>query len=109
MRPPRSFPAEVRLTNPATGAAVFGATARALSAGHDVRASLAGPQIKTETVTCSWNSTHRYFSCSFPTPAKAKTGTRHRYTITVQVNQGAGFLLALPTRGVTNPEVIHFS
>jgi uncharacterized protein YjbI with pentapeptide repeats len=106
---PRSFPAEFRLTNPATGAAVAGATARALTSGHDVRAILAGPKIKTETVTCSWVSRHRYFSCTVPTPAKAKTGTRHRYTITLQVNQGPGFLSALPARGVTNPETIHFS
>jgi uncharacterized protein YjbI with pentapeptide repeats len=104
----RRFPVEFRLTNPATGAAVAGATARALSAGHDVRAILAGPKIKTETVTCSWVSKHRYFSCTLPTPAKAKTGTRHRYTITVQVNQGPRFLSALPARGVTNPETIHF-
>ncbi len=105
----RSFPAAFRLTNPATGAEVAGATARALSAGHDVRAILAGPGIRTETVTCSWVSRHRYFSCTFATPAKAKAGSRHRYTIAVQVNQGPGFLLALPARGVTNPEIIHFS
>ncbi len=105
---PRTFPAEFRLTNPATGAEVAGATARTLSAGHDVRATLAGPQIKTQTVTCSWVSKHRFFSCTFATPGKAKTGARHRYTITVRVNQGPGFLLALPARGVANPEVIHF-
>jgi hypothetical protein len=74
-----------------------------------VHAILAGPQIDTQTVTCSWVSKHRYFSCTFRTPPRAKTGTRYRYTIAVRVNQGTGFLLALPARGVANPEVIHFS
>jgi uncharacterized protein YjbI with pentapeptide repeats len=107
---PRSFRAEFRLTNPATGAAVHGATARSLSSGHDVRAILAGPKIRTQTVTCSWVGNKRqYFSCTFKTPPLAKTGKSHDYTITAQVNQGAGFLLALPASGVKNPETIHFS
>jgi uncharacterized protein YjbI with pentapeptide repeats len=104
----RHFAAEFRLANPATGAAITGATARALAARHDVRAILAGPKIKTATVACGWNSKRKYFSCSFTTPRAAKTGKRYRYTITAQVNQGPGFLLALPARGVANPETIHF-
>jgi Pentapeptide repeats (8 copies) len=104
----RHFAAELRLANPATGAAITGAAARALAARHDVRVILAGPKIKTATVTCGWSSEGQYFSCTFTTPGAAKTGKRYRYTLTAQVNQGPGFLLALPARGVANPETIHF-
>jgi uncharacterized protein YjbI with pentapeptide repeats len=106
---PRHFTAELRLANPATGAAITGAAARALAAGHDVRAILAGPGITTQTLTCGWNSKGTYFSCTFTTPPKAKTGSRYRYTITVRVNQGAGFSPAPAARGAANPETIHFS
>lgn len=106
---PRHFPAEFRLANPATGAAITGAVATALSAGHDVRAILAGPGITTQVLTCSWNSKGKYFSCTFATPPRAKTGTRYRYAITVRVNQGAGFFSAPAADGAANPETIHFS
>jgi len=104
----RHFAVQFRLTNPTTGAAITAAQAKALSAGHDVRVILAGPSIKREGATCTWSTRAKYFSCVLTIPASAKTGSSHDYTVTVQVNQGAGFLPALPARRVTNPETIHF-
>ncbi|HEX4657706.1 MAG TPA: pentapeptide repeat-containing protein [Streptosporangiaceae bacterium] len=104
----RRFAVQFRLTDPATGAALTTARANALAAAHDVRVILAGPRINREVATCVWSAGARYFSCVLVTPAAARTGGSYAYTITAQVNQGAGFLPALPARGVTNPESVHF-
>ncbi len=103
----RHFTAEFRLANPGVGQ-LTGATAEALAAGHDVKAILAGPGIKTQTVSCGWNTGASYFSCTFTTPPRAETGKSHDYTVTIRVNQGPGFLNAMPISGVPNPETIHF-
>jgi uncharacterized protein YjbI with pentapeptide repeats len=105
---PHTFTVEFRLANPGV-APITGATAQALAAGHDVRTILAGPGITTQVVNCGWNNTTSYFTCTVTTPPAAQTGTSHNYTITFRVNQGPGFMSAMPISGVPNPETIHFS
>ena len=101
------FRVSFRLDN-AVGQPITGAVARALSARHDVRAVLAGPGISRVTVTCSWIPAAKYFACTFATPRRARTGRSYAYSITIQENQGAGFVRAPPIRSAENPEFIHF-
>jgi trimeric autotransporter adhesin len=105
---PSHFTAEFRLANPGVSV-LTGSAAQALAADHDLRAILAGPGITTQVVNCGWNNSASYFTCTFATPALAQTGTSHNYTITVRVNQGSGFMSAMPISSVPNPETIHFS
>jgi hypothetical protein len=104
---PSHFTAEFRLANPGV-APLTGTLAHALAAGHDIRAILAGPAIKTQVVNCGWNNRASYFTCTFTTPRLAQTGTSHNHTITFRVNQGPGFMSAMPISSVPNPETIHF-
>ena len=101
------FRVSFRLDN-AAGQRITGAVARALSARHDVRAVLAGPGISRVTVTCSWIPAAKYFACTFATPRRVRTGRSYAYSITIQENQGAGFVRAPPIRSAANPEFIHF-
>ena len=105
---PSHITAEFRLANPGISV-ITGSVAQALAAGHDVRAILAGPVIKTQVVNCGWNNSAGYFTCTFATPPQAQTGASHNYTITFRVNQGSGFMSAMAISGVPNPETIHFS
>ena len=50
----------------------------------------------------------QYFACAFATPRRARTGRSYAYSITIQENQGAGFVRAPPIRSAANPEFIHF-
>jgi uncharacterized protein YjbI with pentapeptide repeats len=104
---PSHFTAEFRLANPGVSV-LTGSAAQALAADHDLRAILAGPGITTQVINCGWNKSASYFTCTFATPPLAQTGTSHNYTITVRVNQGSGFMSAMPISGVPNPETIHF-
>ena len=101
------FGVSFRLDN-AAGQRITGSVAQAVSAGHDVRAVLAGPRISRVTVTCTWSARAQYFACTFATPQRARTGQSYAYSITIRENQGAGFVTAPATRSAANPEVIHF-
>jgi len=94
---PSHFTAEFRLANPGVSV-LTGSAAQALAGDHDLRAILAGPGITTQVINCGWNKSASYFTCTFATPPLAQTGTSHNYTITVRVNQGSGFMSAMPIR-----------
>lgn len=101
------FGVSFRLDN-AAGQRITGSVALALSAGHDVRAVLAGPRISRVIVTCTWSARAQYFACTFATPQRARTGQSYAYSITIKENQGAGFVTAPAIRSAANPEIIHF-
>jgi uncharacterized protein YjbI with pentapeptide repeats len=91
----------------AKGQRITVAQAKALAAAHDVRAILSGPAIKPVVAGCNWNATMLEFSCNFTTPPAVKIGKS--YSITVQENQGGGFVRPPAISPATDPEHIRFS
>jgi hypothetical protein len=96
-----------RLTN-ASGTPIPGAHAAALAAAHRIRVSLQGPGITGVTVLCSWSYAHGYFTCGITIPARVRTGTGNRYTLTVAENVTGKFVTVPGVRAASDPEVIHF-
>jgi uncharacterized protein YjbI with pentapeptide repeats len=74
---------------------------------RELRATLAGPGIKTPvTVTCGWNVTAKKIQCALPVPSDVKAG--RKYALTVYENFGAGWLRVPPAAAVQNPESFSF-
>ena len=88
---------------------LFRSDATALAAARHVRATLQGPGISAVTASCGWNAARRLFTCGIRIPAKVRTGSHWRYTITAGENVGTGFVPAPGVRSAANPEVVHFS
>jgi len=106
-RSSHTIKAQFRLTNSA-GKAIASTVASALAAAHDVRAMLAGPAINPVMVTCTWKATTKVFNCPIKIPARVRTGTSNRYTITAAENVGLGFVKVPAVGKGSNPETIHF-
>lgn len=92
----------------AAGAPISAAAASALAAAGHIRATLQGPGISAVTAACRWNAADRYFTCTIKIPAKVKTGSRWRYTLTAAENVGPGFVHVPGVGGAADPEVVHF-
>jgi hypothetical protein len=60
------------------------------------------------SVSCDWNSAHRFFQCNIKTPRGVRTGRANPYPITAFENVGAGSVRAPAVRGATtsNPETV---
>jgi hypothetical protein len=106
-RSPATLTVRFRLAG-ASGAGLPVSVSSALAAARHVHVTLTGPGIAVTRATCSWLSSVRKFSCVLSIPSGVKTGTSHRYVITVTENPGSGFV-AVPTRTkAAGSEVIHF-
>jgi uncharacterized protein YjbI with pentapeptide repeats len=106
-RSARVITVRLRLTT-AAGAPISAAAASALAAAGHIRATLQGPGISAVTAVCRWNAADRYFACTIKIPAKVKTGSRWRYTLTAAENVGPGFVHVPGVGGAADPEVVHF-
>ena len=92
----------------ASGHPVGAATAAALARNGKVRASMTGPGISRQAVTCGWESASQVFSCRINIPQSARAGQQNSYTITAWENVTKSFV-AIPAVGTAvNPVVIHF-
>jgi hypothetical protein len=93
------------LTN-ASGRAITGSAAAALAKAHDVRVTLSGPRIKTQTAVCKWSK--GAFDCSLKVPKSVKTGKSRSYHLSAEENLGSGFIVAPVLKSAKNPTTIHF-
>ncbi|MGO8958909.1 MAG: pentapeptide repeat-containing protein [Streptosporangiaceae bacterium] len=103
----RQIAVRFRLTD-ATGKTIPAATAAALAAVYDVRASLRGPDTKPVVSSCGWSSKAKYFQCTITRPRHIRTGKSHKYSITVTENLGGGFLTVPDDPFSQNPESVFF-
>jgi hypothetical protein len=108
LKPGFTIHVEFRLTNIA-GQQIAPAIAAKLAAAHHVTATLTGPGISPRSVSCTWNSAHRFFQCSIKTPTRLRTGPANPYLITAFENVGAGSVRAPAVGKATpNPETVFF-
>jgi hypothetical protein len=108
-----TIPVKFVLTN-ASGQPIAASTASALAAGHQVKATLSGPNATATILAsslCTWSTSSQLFQCNLKTPPGLRTGSNNAYSITALENVGGGFLPAPPytSRAAdTNPETIFF-
>jgi hypothetical protein len=96
-----------RLTN-AAGQDIPASTAAGLAAVYDVRATLRGPDTKPVVSSCSWTARAKEFHCVITRPRHIRTGSKHKYSLTVTENLGGGFVTVPPNASSENPEPVYF-
>jgi hypothetical protein len=97
----------VLTTSSSSTTPIAASVAAALAAAGKVKATLAGPGITAQTVTCSWITPGLYFQCNLNTPKKGlQTGVN--YTITVTEAVGTSFVTAPAVGSAVNPETVSF-
>jgi uncharacterized protein YjbI with pentapeptide repeats len=103
-----AFDLKFKLTN-AAGHPIGASTAAALARNGKVRASMTGPGISRQVVTCSWQSASKVLRCHITIPDGARKGPQNSYKVTAWENVDKSFV-AIPSVGTaTNPVDIHFS
>ena len=103
-----TIPVKFVLTTSVTSTTPISPTLAAqLAAAGKVKATLAGPGITAQVVTCSWNNGGLFFQCNLSTPKKGLV-IGAAYTITVTEAVGMGFVTAPAVGSAMNPETVFF-
>jgi len=103
-----TFDQTFKLTN-AAGHPIAASTVATLARNGKVQASMTGPGISRQVVTCTWQSAAKLLRCRITIPGGARKGQQNSYKVTASENVAKSFVVIPPVGAATNPVVIHFS